>query len=309
VGSETKISWADKTFNPYWGCEHVSPACDHCYAEAWAKRTGFDCFGPGKAPRTFGDAHFNEPVKWNLMAINNNTRYRVFCGSMCDIFQDRFDVNYERARLWHIIKQTPFLDWMILTKRPELISDILPEEFIQNEIRNIIIGVTAENQKMADLRIPKILWLPFRRFVSFEPLLQVVNAEPYLNGINPHWSGHADEDPARPMLDWVICGAENGPNARPTHPTAFVSLRDQCLRYRIPFHFKGWGEWTWLDWPHVSQKAGDAWVWTDGTVHMIIGKEMPSNMDGCVLMRRVGKKTTGRVMGGREWLEFPRAVQ
>lgn len=157
MATNTAISWTDHTFNPWWGCQKISPACDHCYAATFAKRTGNNGLwgGASSQRRFFGDAHWNEPVKWNsnwasFQQINLKdgrvlrgtikqmekwgtefniltsditaycpARQRVFCASMADIFEDREDLTPALTRLINLIYCTPNLDWLLLTKRPE----------------------------------------------------------------------------------------------------------------------------------------------------------------------------------------------
>lgn len=145
MGAKTGIEWTDDTFNPWWGCEKVSPACAHCYAETWAKRTGHKLWGRGAERRFFGDKHWQEPVKWNREAREFARcacgfagpvpfesgrcpkcqhsglvyeRRRVFCASMADWLEDRDDLTPHLARLLALIHATPHLDWLLLTKRP-----------------------------------------------------------------------------------------------------------------------------------------------------------------------------------------------
>src|SRR5215831_14997448 len=114
MAENSKIEWTDHTFNPWWGCTKVSPACEHCYAEAWAKRVGQQVWGPKSLRRTFGDKHWHEPVKWNRDAEKSDVRRRVFCASMADVFEKRKDLDAQRIRLWGLIESTPALDWLLL---------------------------------------------------------------------------------------------------------------------------------------------------------------------------------------------------
>src|SRR4051794_32502123 len=103
MGRNSSIEWTHHTFNPWWGCVKVSPACKHCYAEAWAKRTGFGLWGPRSDRRFFGDAHWREPLRWNAEAAADRTRRRVFCASMADVFEPRRELDAWRERLWKLI--------------------------------------------------------------------------------------------------------------------------------------------------------------------------------------------------------------
>jgi protein gp37 len=152
MGKNSHIEWTHHTFNPWWGCAKVSPACQHCYAEAWAKRVGARVWG-AKAPRRFfGNDHWNEPLKWNSEAKKNRIRYRVFCASMADVFEDRIDLDLWRARLWDLIDATPYLDWLLLTKRPESVEKLSRWGAVWPA--NVWLGTTVENQECAEKRLP-----------------------------------------------------------------------------------------------------------------------------------------------------------
>ena len=193
MGKETAISWTDHTFNPWWGCEKVSPGCAHCYAETFAKRTGNDVWGAAAPRRFFGDKHWAEPLKWNAEAREAGVRRRVFCASMADWLEDRDDLIPHLARLLDLIRQTPHLDWLLLTKRPENWKERIGKAARHTrenggDMRlfcewghgtpppNVWIGTTVEDQRRADERIPALLAIPaIVRFLSGEPLLEAVN--------------------------------------------------------------------------------------------------------------------------------------
>src|SRR5271165_362130 len=119
MGQNSSIEWTDHTFNPWWGCTKVSPACQNCYAELWAKRMGHQVWGNRTQRRFFTNNHWNEPLIWNHDARNTKRRRRVFCASMADVFERKRELNSWRERLWTLISATPCLDWLLLTKRPE----------------------------------------------------------------------------------------------------------------------------------------------------------------------------------------------
>jgi len=202
MGRDSKIAWTDHTFSPWWGCSKVSPGCAHCYAEGLAKRWGHACFGSGER-RKFGAKHWGEPRNWAArVRKSNGRRERVFCASMCDVFEfvPGGGLDEERARLWQTIRDTSdALDWLVLTKRPTEIRETLPED-----LRPLIyLGVTVENRDRLG-RIETLLAVPDVRcrFVSFEPLLERIPG--------------ADLDAIGAKgLDWVIVGGESGPGARP----------------------------------------------------------------------------------------------
>jgi protein gp37 len=180
----TKIEWCHHTFNPWWGCTRVSPGCEHCYAEAFAKRTGHQVWGVKAPRRLFGDEHWAEPLRWDAAAAAAGERRRVFCASMADVFEDREDLEDQRARLYRLTRDTPWLDWLLLTKRPENAERLwenaqadadgfcLPSPWRANHW----FGTTAEDQQRATERLPHLLAPPAAvRFVSYEPALEAVD--------------------------------------------------------------------------------------------------------------------------------------
>ena len=210
MGADTAIEWCDHTFNPWWGCTRVSPGCVHCYAETLAKRVGLTVWGAKADRRRFGDKHWNEPHRWNKQAAKAGVRARVFCASMADVFEDRRDLDAERARLWALIDATPWLDWLVLTKRPENIDALLPNV----RRANLWLGCTAEDQERADERIPVLVRAGAVRarvlFVSYEPALGPVDfALPHVNEEGRIVGRHLGS------IDWLIVGGESGPGARP----------------------------------------------------------------------------------------------
>lgn len=237
MGETTAIAWTDHTFNPWWGCTRVSPGCQHCYAEAFAKRTGNDVWGTSPR-RFFGDKHWAEPLKWDRQAAADGRPHLVFCASMADVFEDRPDLMTPRARLFRLIESTPHLIWQLLTKRPQSVGPLTPVEWWQDGgwPPNAWIGTTVEDQQRADERIPKLAKIPAPvRFLSCEPLLGPVNIERWLL-TGPRITGPADPNLGRTWVDWVICGGESGPGHRPLDLDHARSLRDQCVD--VPFFFK-----------------------------------------------------------------------
>lgn len=235
MGEQTAISWTDHTFNPWWGCERVSPGCQNCYAEAFAKRTGNAVWGKQAPRRFFGDKHWNEPLKWNRQAEAEGRRHRVFCASMADVFEDRDDLIVHRSRLFSLIEDTPWLDWQLLTKRPQNVSEMLIDNGWPITPHNVWVGTTVEDQQRADERVPALLSIPAAvRFLSCEPLLGPVD----LDGL---WGypGSADgEQLDRWPIQWVIVGGESGARHRPFDLEWARSLREQCRTAGVPFFFK-----------------------------------------------------------------------
>jgi protein gp37 len=269
VGADTGIAWTDHTFNPWWGCVRVSPGCEHCYAEAWDARffpslrvregvakNGAEHWGLKAPRRFFGDAHWNEPRKWNREAEKAGVRRRVFCASMADVFEDRRDLDEQRQRLWSLISETPHLDWQLLTKRPENIRKLIPSAWELVFPPNVWIGTTVEDQRRAAERIGWLLELPASvRFLSVEPLLERVNLRDVTvvdaEGNRPRVSvdvltGHvAGPDDVLPQhIDWVIVGGESDQPGHPARPCALEWIEDvigQCKAAQVPVFVKQLG--------------------------------------------------------------------
>ena len=263
------IEWTTHTFNPWWGCVKVSPACTHCYAANIAKRHGHHVWVPKAARRLLSDNNWAHPLKWNAADAASGERPRVFCASMADVFEDRRDLDVHRARLWTLIEATPHLDWLLLTKWPQLVAAMVP--WGNDWPDNVWIGTTVENQAYADERLPYLVALPAKvRFISAEPLLGPVDLSVWAN-----------------RLDWVIAGGESGGRSHPSSPSWFRDLRDQCLAAGVAFHFKQWGDWA----PSKHAPEGN--------------KATATAADGKA-MYRLGKKLAGRRLDRRTWDELPR---
>lgn len=273
MGQNSKIEWTHHTFNPWWGCIKVSPACKHCYAETWAKRVGQSLWGARSRRRYFGENHWREPIKWNRMAEGDGVRRRVFCASMADVFEGRRELDEWRDKLWSLIEQTPSLDWLLLTKRPENINQYSPWS---EWPAHVWLGTTAETQKWADLRITELAKSNASvRFISSEPLLGPIDLTRWLK---------------RGELDWVIAGGESGPKSRPTKPVWVRSIRDQCAENGVAFHFKQWGHWA-PELPQIDRKVRELVVDAgDGTRESLYA---------------LGKRHAGRNLDGEHWDGLP----
>jgi protein gp37 len=270
--AETKIGWTawprpdgtrapGYTFNAWWGCEKVSEACTHCYAETWAKRTGHDVWG-GKSPRRFfGESQWAQLRKWDQEAEKLRERRRVFSFSMGDVFEDREDLVAPRMRFFALVEQTSNLDHLILTKRPENAARMVPPAWLAGAWpANVWMGTTFEHPRH-DQRLADLDGLPApRRFVSVEPMIEDVTdaLEPYLLSANPHATGLYDDPLASALLNqairedaaeaeraigWVIVGGESGGGARPLDLRAVRRLHNVCRRARVPFYMKQFGAW------------------------------------------------------------------
>lgn len=329
MSDNTSIEWTrgddgapGATWNPVTGCTKVSPGCDHCYAETFAERwrgipghhfeNGFDV--------TLRPERLGQPLRWRKPR-------RVFVNSMSDLFHrdipDEFIV-----RVFATMAATPRHTYQLLTKRHGRMRSLLSDEGFVSEVaqeivghhvvdgdpmpedgnwwplRNLWLGVSVEDQKRADLRVPALLQTPAAvHWLSCEPLLGPVDLTKWLdqhgpwNYVGPGVLCYCGE-PVRnerctgDQIDWVVAGGESGPRSRPMHPDWVRSLRDQCQEYGTPFFMKQWGNWV-----PPSEMPSDTFIDWD-LIHGtdIVDRDIPV---------RVSKNRAGRLLDGRTWDEYP----
>jgi protein gp37 len=233
MAAKTTIEWCNRTlpdgtvipghtWQRWWGCVKVASECKNCYAEVFAKRIGKDVWGPAANTGRWilGDDNLKKPFTWNRAAQASGHRHNVFCSSMSDIFEDNAILDEPRQQVWQIINETPWLNWLLLTKRPGNILTMAP--WGKQWPDNVWVGTSVGTQERADEEIDKLLEVPaVVRFLSVEPQLEHVDLTPWL-----------------PSLQWIICGGESGLHARPFKIGWARSLRDQCSRFDVPFFFK-----------------------------------------------------------------------
>jgi protein gp37 len=237
MGKTTGIAWTDHTFNPWWGCNKVSRGCDDCYADTQATFYGYNgntkpvIWGPphDTPRRLFGANHFTEPLMWNSTAKARGERELVFSGSMCDVFELHPDVTESRNLLFSLIEKTGYLDWLLLTKRPQMIRAMVPPHWLLGEWpRNAWIGTTAEDQATFDIRWPHLAEIREApvRFISHEPALGPLD----LLGHPSHPLGCEGVEGCEPKLNWVITGGLSGKNykADAMEDRWALDVRDQC---------------------------------------------------------------------------------
>jgi protein gp37 len=223
------IEWTDHTFNPWIGCQHVSPGCDHCYAEtqnAFRKWNG-GTWGPHAPRKRTSEENWKNPFKWNAQARDfrheHGGRPRVFCASLAGVFDNQVPPEW-RKDLFALIRECRRLDWLMLTKRPQNILKMLPADWGEG-YRNVWLGVTAENQTYFDQRWKHLQNIPaIIKFISYEPAL-----------------GPLRLPKDGPVPDWLISGGESGGGARPLNPQWVRDIIADCRRKGVaPFH-KQWG--------------------------------------------------------------------
>ena len=225
MAEKTEIEWTDHTWSPWEGCTKISPACDHCYAarmNGWLK-AGRN-WGTGAQRLEYGDEHWKKPGRWNAKAEREGRRARVF-PSVCDPF-DKEANQALRAKFFGLIDATRYLTWLLLTKRIGNVPSMLVGPGMPGQIPvNAWLGATLANREEMLRDGPKLMTVRASvRFWSVEPML-----------------GNLGEIPRDLLPDWVICGGESGPGARPIQADWVRGLRAQCDRAGVPFFFKQWG--------------------------------------------------------------------
>ncbi len=280
MSEATKIEWATSTGNPWVGCTKVSPGCKNCYAAALDNQRFSRTMGGGTkanpishwgkgAPRFRTKGFWKDALKWNRDHARLERdkpqwplrpRPRIF-PSLCDWLDDEVPIEW-LADFLKLIHDTPNLDWLLLTKRPEnwmaRIGKILPSEIPMTGFlpwlwnwrcgrsdlipKNVWIGVSVEDQQRADERIPELLKIPAKvRFLSVEPLLGHVDMRlTYSVGITQNASTVRGNE-----IDWVIVGGESGHSARPCNIEWIRSIVSQCKSAGVPVFCKQGGSNLW----------------------------------------------------------------
>lgn len=349
MSDNSSIEWTEATWNPTTGCDRVSPGCDNCYALTLAKR--LKGMGSGKYqrdgdPRTSGPGFglsihsdvVGQPMWWR-------DPRRIFVNSMSDLFHDQVPDRFI-ADVFAVMSIASRHTYQVLTKRHARMRSLLnsvPFWMTVNNartvrgypalpwvaagelepLRGVWIGVSVENQKWADIRIPALLETPAAvRWISAEPLLGPVDLSRWLVS-RPAW-GPEYPDPTSPMgllvqdlvdvpaLSWVVAGGESGPDAQPMHPDWARGLRDQCASASVPYFHKQNGQYApVLD----SPAAGDLWLapggvtaeWQhgDGYVRQAGGDYRWPGTRTVLVRRARSKHAAGRLLDGRTWDEYP----
>ena len=245
MGEDTRIAWAHHTLNWWVGCQKVSPGCDLCYAEGWAKRSGLVGWGPHAERRLTSRKTRNQPLRWDRRAAERGRRERVFVNSLSDYGDNRVPEGW-RLGLYEAWRTTHNLDYLVLTKRPENLNRFLPGDWGAG-FPNVWLGTTVEDTA-ALRRIDHLRRMPAAvRFLSLEPLIEPVDLSPWLSGI-----------------DWVIVGGESGPigQVRPLAPATVRALRKQCHDRGVRFFFKQTGSDR-SQWPGVTGKGDTPDEWPE----------------------------------------------
>jgi protein gp37 len=360
MGDKTTIEWTDANWNPIRGCSRVSEGCRNCYAEGVARRFSGPGLpyeglvnlttGAWNGKIRFVEDHLLDPLRWKKPR-------RIFVNSMSDLFHENV-TDEMRDRIFAVMALCPQHTFQVLTKRPErmlkwftqhfnvkspgareMIFEISHKhpDFVEGRewvakaanafdvwpLPNVWLGVSVENQKAADERIPLLLQTPAAvRFLSCEPLLGKLSLDrvgpgpwPLFGPLSGYCSKHFPRhhchcDRQQASIDWVIAGGESGPNARPMHPDWVRSLRDQCADAGVPFFFKQWGEYvTYID----REKDDPDWALDYSKRYADEGRTQWLNLAGgrgfhgerFHVMRRIGKSLAGNLLDGQKHHAFP----
>ncbi len=224
MAEETGIAWCDHTHNEWIGCTKKSEECKFCYAEVLMDhRFGRVKWGPKGARSLTSKANRRKPYAWNKQAAKEGQRRRVFCSSLSDVFEERPELVPWRKGLFDKIRETTFLDWQLLTKRPEFIPEMLPEDW-GDSWSNVWLGTSAGTQARWDERVPLLHAVPAPvRFISIEPMIGPIDVRPMLEKYG---------------MSWIIVGGESGDKARPMALEWAEDIRDACRDYNVKFFFK-----------------------------------------------------------------------
>lgn len=336
--AETKIEWATHTWNPVSGCTKISTGCKNCYAERMSKRLAGRCGYPADEPFrvTLHPEKLGEPLKWKKpRKIFVNSMSDLFHDQVSDEFIAR--IWWVMGQCAGYLDPTRYRGhtFLILTKRPERMKEWLGgwrdretrkgwiesfgevfdwecgPKYWPDVLPNVWLGISVENQTAADERIPLLLQTPAAvRFISAEPLLGRVDLEHVqfslytsMNvlegcGINRRSVCQGISNVSSNNIDWVICGGESGPGARPMHPDWVRSLRDQCQAAGTRFFFKQWGEWMPAELMNVDTAVKKRYQLTTRPAG---SGEICSPWQ----WYKTGKREAGRLLDGRTWDEMP----
>lgn len=223
MGRESRIEWTDHTWSPWWGCSKVSRGCKHCYAESLSKRMGFQIWGQDAERKHLSSKHWEQPFRWSEEAGRLGIQYKVF-PSMCDPFEARADLDPLRRRFFELIRYTPNLQWLLVTKRPEQLIEYpgLPPNA---HLLATVEGNTVKN-RIFNLRQYRNYGESRILGLSIEPLTEPLDLSlSDLRGI-----------------DWAIVGGETGHHSERMLGRWVQSIFIATRKANTRFLFKQWGD-------------------------------------------------------------------
>lgn len=342
-----------ETWNPLIGCTKISKGCENCFAirTAWIRQHNpkmKEKYEGTVVKTKNGSLNWTGKINMHNLSFAKPLKQKkpttYFVNSMSDLFHESVPFEFIKE-VYEIIAKCQRHTFQILTKRPEIAESFYKEYPQFAYMRNCWLGTSVENQTTAYERIPALIRIPTEiRFLSCEPLLGPLNISPWLrsDGIcqmcggegkvpswlgNPTTCGYCNGEDSQMQglspISWVIYGGESGSKARGVHPDWFRSLRDQCLKYKIPQFFKQWGEYytayqtmttgepvfkMYHSYLHFQQKdwvnKGDICLSIDGT-RCEIGFDFSKCAYPVVILSKVGKKKAGNLLDGIEYKQLP----
>lgn len=283
MAENSKIEWTETTWNPIVGCSRKSDGCTNCYAEKMTKRLAAMGLAKYQGLLNEHD-RFNGVLRLDesdlLKPLSWKKPKRVFVNSMSDLFHENAKDEWI-DRVFAVMALTPHITYQVLTKRPDRMAEYITKlrerwgvicdlqipmvDHISRDTLKIIVqchldkgtfgkfiwplpnvwlGISVEDQKTADERIPHLLATPAAvRFLSIEPLLGPVNLSAFF-GKTVNITGERIEQ-YNFGISWIIVGGESGPNARPMHVDWVRSIREQCRAAGVPVFVKQLGASVW----------------------------------------------------------------
>ena len=225
--AKTTIEWTDATWNPVAGCSIMSEGCTNCYAMRMAARLqamGIEKY-KGLTRKSGNRAKWTGLIRLDENALLMPTKWkkprRIFVNSMSDLFHPRVPIDFIH-KVWGVMENTPQHTYQILTKRPDLMADVLTCSGFKR-LENVWLGTSVENNNVIS-RLDELRRVPAEiRFVSFEPLIGAVS--------NARLDG----------IQWAIVGGESGPYARSLDSQWVDEIFDMCAASKTAFFFKQWG--------------------------------------------------------------------
>ena len=240
MAENSKIGWTHHTWNLWTGCAKVSAGCLHCYAEGWAKRTGRQVWGPKGARRRTTSANWRRVHKWNREAQEAGERRRVFVGSLMDWAEGKKEQETILADYWAIVRECEHLDFLMLTKRPQNISQLLPDDWSEwsNGYPNVWLMTSIEDSISKDAHLQASVIQRAELLLAIPAVVHGVSYEPAIGPLATALEPFLDSHHPLNDITWVIYGGESGPGWRAEDKQWARDMRDACATYGAAFFHK-----------------------------------------------------------------------
>lgn len=326
--NKTKIEYLTHSWNPLsMRCTPVSDGCKNCWHLRMANRLSKNPMIDEAVRRIYSGELKTACLDNEELVAPFHCRKpaRIGVQFMGDPFHESVNERFIEEIFWvmsecHVKEHSQYkYEFFILTKRPERMKNFLNwDAWKESSWPCVYFGVSVENQKTADERIPILLQIPTaHRWISVEPMLEQINVDNYLWKFNENYQPprfldegeiyNVKPELKRNLIAWIVCGGETGPGARPMNPDWVRSLRDQCVNAGVPFFFKGWGEWLPITQMGEEMLRDDPHGLLERPTHIFQRSESEVKKKLLPLQTiRVGRKFAGRLLDGRTWDEFPK---